>query len=103
MIPMDSNYLDNYEDNDYDLIVFDEFKAQKRITWMNKFVQGDHVNVHRRYNDTIKIVNLPVIVLSNYSIEQAYSKVHMYNPKRLDSLKNRFNCINVKKFIKIFN
>ncbi len=99
MIPMDVRHLDDYEDDDYDLLVMDEFKGQKSITWMNGFTQGGHFPIHRRYNGTIKKKNLPVIVLSNYSIEGAYEKVNMYNPERLQSLKNRFEVINVNKFI----
>ncbi len=101
MIPMDVRHLDDYEDDDYDLLVMDEFKGQKSITWMNGFTQGNHFPIHRRYSGTIKKKNLPVIVLSNYSIEGAYEKVNMYNPERLQSLKNRFEVINVNKFINL--
>ncbi len=99
MIPMDVRHLDDYEDDDYDLLVMDEYKGQKSITWMNGFTQGGHFPIHRRYSGTIKKKNLPIIVLSNYSVEQAYSKVNMYNPERLIPLKTRFEIINVNKFI----
>jgi len=100
---MDVKHLDGYSDQEYDLIVLDEFKGQKSITWMNSFVQGVPFKVFRRYNSYDKIKNLPVIVLSNYSIEEAYGKVNMFNPERLIPLKERFDCINVKKFINILN
>ncbi len=99
MIPMDVRHLDDYEDSDYDLLVMDEFKGQKSITWMNGFTQGSPFPIHRRYHCTMKTKNLPIIVLSNYSIEQAYEKVNMFNPERLNSIKNRFEVINVNKFI----
>ncbi len=99
MIPMDVAHLDDYDDADYDLLVMDEFKGQKSITWMNGFTQGNDFPIHKRYCGTIKKKNLPIIVLSNYSIEQAYSKVAMYNPERLLTLKTRFEVINVVKFI----
>ncbi len=98
---MDVRHLDDYDDKDYDLIVMDEFKGQKSITWMNGFTQGSPFPIHRRYEGTIKKKNLPVIVLSNYSIEGAYEKVNMFNPERLNSLKNRFEVVNVLKFIKV--
>ncbi len=101
MVPMDTKTLDDYEDNQYDLIVLDEYKGQKSITWMNGFVQGDFFPIHRRYVSTVKEKNLPVIVLSNYDISGAYGKVNMFNPERLNSLKNRFEEINVLKFIKV--
>lgn len=97
---MDVKVYDEYEDKDYDLIVMDEFKAQKSITWMNGFVQGGlPFPLNRRYVGTRKEKNLPVIVLSNYSIRGAYEKVNMFNPERLDSLEGRFVQINVNKFI----
>ncbi len=99
MIPTDVSHLDDYHDDDYDLLVMDEYKGQKSITWLNGFAQGSHFPVHRRYSGTMKIKNLPLIVLSNYSIEQAYDKVNMYNPERLFPLKSRFEVINVLKFI----
>ncbi len=92
--------MDEYEDADYDLVIIDEFKAQKSITWMNGFVQGGlPFPIERRYCGTRKEKNLPVIVLSNYSIEGAYEKVNMFNPERLNSLKERFEVVNVVKFI----
>ncbi len=98
-VPMEVNHLDDYSDEDYDLIVLDEFKAQKSITWMNEFVQGTPKLVYRRYRSYLKTKNLPVIVLSNYSVEGAYSKVNMFNPERLNSIKGRFNVINLKKYV----
>ena len=99
MVPMDVRHLDDYEDSQYDLIVMDEFKGQKSITWMNGFSQGNQFPVHRRYTSTLKVKNLPIIVLSNYSIEGAYEKVNMFNPERLNSLKNRFTVVHINKFI----
>ncbi len=100
-VPLDTAHLDDYCDEDYDIVVFDEFKGQKSITFMNSFIQGTPYLVYRRYRSYLKTKNLPVIVLSNYSIDEAYSKVHMFNPERLIPLKKRFKCINVKKFINI--
>ncbi len=99
-VSLDTKHLDGYNDEEYDLIVFDEFKGQKSITWMNGFVAGSPFMVYRRYASTMKLLNLPVIVLSNYSIEGAYSQVHLFTPERLDTIKGRFIQIEVKKYIK---
>ncbi len=101
VVPLDTHNLDDYEDSEYDLIVFDEYKGQKSITWMNGFVQGSPFPVYRRYNSTIKTKNLPIIVLSNYSIEEAYSKVNMFHPERLDTVRTRFQVEHVVSFINI--
>ncbi len=102
MVPLDCRTLDDYEDSEYDLIVLDEFKGQKSITWMNGFVQGGHFPVSRRYASTLKTVNHPVIVLSNYSIAEAYERVAFNHPERLDSLKNRFYECKVTRFIELY-
>lgn len=99
-VPMDTPHLDDYDES-YDVVVLDEFKGQKSITWMNGFVSGSPFKVFRRYHSFLKTKNVPVIVLSNYSIEEAYGKVHMYNPERLDSLKGRFLEVHVSRFINI--
>lgn len=85
--------FDDYNDDDFDIVVFDEFKGQKTITTMNSFVEGGRYHVHRRYNNVYKDKNLPVIVLSNYSIEGAYYKTAQEDPSRLDPLKTRFTVI----------
>ncbi len=64
-------------------------------------LQGSHFPVFRRYNSTLKIKNLPIIVLSNYDIDHAYGNVHFNTPWRLDSLKSRFLQVKVTKFIKL--
>ncbi len=100
-MPLDTHYLDDYDDSEWDLIMFDEFKGQKTIRWLNGFVEGSPFPVLRRYHSTIKKKNLPVIVLSNYSIEEAYSKVNMFHPERLDTVRTRFQVEQVQKFIKV--
>ncbi len=99
-VPLDTAHLDDYEDAQYDLIVFDEFKGQKSITWMNNFIDGSPKLVYRRYVSTMKLKNHPVIVLSNYDIDGAYAKVAVNDPSRLDTLKARFEVVNVVNFIK---
>ncbi len=101
LVPLDCRYLDDYDDAEYDLIMFDEFKGQKTIRWLNGFVEGSPFPVLRRYNSTIKNKNLPVIVLSNYSIEESYSKVNMFHPMRLDTVRTRFQVEEVRKFINV--
>lgn len=64
-MPMDGDWYDGFTGN-YDLIVIEEFKGQKPVTWMNRFCDkfGMHLNQRKkkpyRYNGGI-----PVIVMSN--------------------------------------
>lgn len=66
---------DLYEDGVYDLAVFDEFYGQRKLTWMNSFLQGAPMCVHRRYHSTMKYENIPCIILSNHSPQDCYKNV----------------------------
>lgn len=78
---------DTYSD-DYQLAVIDEFKGTKTIGWMNLFVQGSATPLQRRgCSDYIKRANIPVIVCSNFSIEDAYPNT---DEVVLEALKYRF-------------
>ncbi len=44
-VPMGEDFYDGYSDEEFDLIVFDEYRAQKKIQWMNLFVQGNTVTL----------------------------------------------------------
>jgi len=70
-----TDFLDGYADSAYDLIVFDEFKGQKAITFLNSFIDGSFQRYNVKNRHTIKRKNLPVIFLSNYPPERVYSKV----------------------------
>lgn len=68
------DFYDNYDDSLYDLITFDEFNHEKKITWMNQFCDGSVCPLRQKGDQTVKKKNLPVIVLSNKSISQCYSQ-----------------------------
>ena len=77
VVCLEEDFMDGFDPMEYDLIVFDEFKGQKKITWMNSFVQGGTVPVRIKGSRAIKISqrdNLPCLVLSNYSIAECYHK-----------------------------
>ncbi len=73
-IPIGEDFDDEYEDGVYDLIVFDEFRGQRKITWMNKFVEGGPMSLRRKGSQYLKETNPPVVVMSNFSVEECYSK-----------------------------
>ncbi len=91
-IPHES-FDDRYLDGRYDLAVCDEFKGTRMITWMNEFVQGSSMAIRKKGSQGMKKDNLPVIILSNYCIQDAYSeKVSDYAKT---SLKARFKEISI--------
>lgn len=73
--PMEENFFDAFDDEVHTLVVFDEFKAQHPLTFMNAFLQGGEMCLRRKGSQFIKTQNLPVIILSNYSPREAYSRV----------------------------
>lgn len=73
--PMFEDFEDDWEDGVYDLVVFDEFKGQRKITWMNKYVEGGPMYGRKKGSQYFKAENVPVVVLSNFCLEQCYSRV----------------------------
>lgn len=84
---------DEYDDNDYDLIVCDEYTGGKTVSYMNQLAEGTVMNMLRRNRAPYKKkLNLPLIISSNYNIEHVYSKVPLMS---IDALKCRFQQIYV--------
>lgn len=88
------NWNDEYDDNMFDLAVIDEYSGQKKVTWMNRFVEGSRMPLPRRgTGNYIKKKNLPVIVCSNLSITECYSKCRSV---QIDALQCRFQEVYVE-------
>ncbi len=87
---MFEDFDDEYENNTYDLIVIDEFKGQRKLTWINKFVEGAPMSLRKKGSQYLKTDNPPVVILSNYNLEQCYSKVKDW---RLEPFRARFDFI----------
>lgn len=66
--------FDEYRDEKYDIIVFDEYKNQKKLEFLNSLIDGQDKRLMQLYSgqNTTKKVNLPVIFLSNYHPVEAY-------------------------------
>lgn len=69
------DYFDGYDDDSYDLVVFDEFFAKDRDqNRVNNFLDGSPANLVVRYGNVLKTKNLPVIILSNLTLDQQFGK-----------------------------
>lgn len=90
-IPVEDFY-DFYDDDDWDLAVLDEFKGQKTIQWLNLFLQGNTMTLRKKGAQILKLKNIPVIILSNFSIDNAYGKVMA---DRLESLQCRLEIVEI--------
>lgn len=98
-IPIDEEFYDEWIDHHYDLAVLDEFKGQKTVQWLNRFLQGGPMSIRKKGSQGRKTQNIPVIILSNFSLEECYPKVAENNSGRLDTLKERLQLVPVTEFI----
>ncbi len=89
-IPLGEDFDDEWEDGVYDLVVFDEFRGQRKITWLNAFVQGSPFSMRRKGSQYLKETNPPVVILSNFSPEECYSRC---TADRLEPFNARFDFI----------
>lgn len=72
-IPLTEDFYDHYSD-DYDLCVLDEFKGHKTVQWLNLFLQGGPMTIRKKGSQSMKYANLPVVILSNFSLRNCYWK-----------------------------
>lgn len=106
-MPASEDFYDQYDDRFYDLIVLDEFRAQKTVQQLNLWLQGSTMSVRKKGKQGQKKKNLPMVILSNYSLEGAYRKISEEeeksgNSEKLDTLRCRLEIIEVENFINIF-
>lgn len=100
-VPDDNNWYDGYNDN-YDLVVFDEFSGQKPLHWMNGFTEGAFYSLNRRgMMPIIKKKNLPVLVLSNRNPKELYEEAQKKSPASFEAFLGRFEIVEVKQVISI--
>lgn len=98
MVNMAEDSYAGYEDGIYDLVVFDEFKSQKTIQFMNSFCDGSPVWLKSKLAPALlKNDNLPVIVCSNFTPEECYPHADAARP----AFKDRFVFANFTRSFRI--
>lgn len=95
----DGEFCDEYEDGIYDLIVLDEFTNKKTMQWMNQLLDGQTCYLKKKGGQILKKDNLPVIILSNFSLEQNYPRLN--ESGMLEPLISRLKIVNVQSFINV--
>lgn len=91
----ESEYLDGYEDNIYDIAIFDEFMGQKTITFLNSFIDGSHKRYNVKNAYTVKKQNIPVVFVSNYRPGEVYKHQEEKNNISLTALVDRLLVVEV--------
>jgi len=94
----DEDFYDDYVDQNYDLIIFDEFRHQKTILWMNRFCDGSICPLRQKGRQTVKRLNHPIIVLSNFRMRDCYPNVE---EAHFDTLKRRFEEVWVEQRMEV--
>lgn len=79
-MPLLEDFYDFYDDDQYDLVVLDEFKGQKTIQFLNLFLQGGIMNIRVKCSQKMKKKNLPMIILSNYELHNVYKDAFKIAP-----------------------
>lgn len=92
-VTYDTDFWDGISD-DTQLIVFDEFKAQRKITQMNLICDGHNCRLNIKGGFYSLDRPLPVLVLSNFTIKEAY--VHS-DQEHLTTLEGRFLELEIKQ------
>ena len=93
-LPYDGEWQDDYEDGLYDIIIADEYRTQYRIQYLNRLADGSVTKLRRRSMKPVeKRDRLPLIVLSNYTPDEAYHKAADKGDPSLKALYDRFRVI----------
>lgn len=91
-------FLDGYSD-EFELVVFDEFRGQKTITWLNVFLQGSPVVINIKHGFVMKKKNIPCIFLSNLPPHQVYKNVE---ESLLEAFISRLLIVNLHQYENMF-
>lgn len=92
------DFLDGYSDT-YDLVVFDEFRGQKTVTWFNLFLQGTPMVINVKGSSVPKRKNIATIILSNQHPRFVY---HHVEDCYVDAFISRLLVVEFSLFEKLF-
>jgi len=95
-------FYDHYNDDDYDLIVMDEFGPTHDLKPMqeyNKWLDGQVMSIRKKGSQGLKTKNLPFIICSNYPPERVYHKV--FGRGELQPFLSRLTVVEVEEMIPV--
>lgn len=101
LLPSRTHWFDDYNDEDYDLIVADEFMSSQPYNFMNQLLDGQVMKIPRRNRpDYIKRKNLPMIIVSNKYPDDMYPEIFKDNSLK-ESFISRFVVARPEQLIEI--
>ncbi len=100
-VPYDGKWFDTFNDDDFDLIVFEEYGKSNVYTpqRLNSLVDGMGTQplCRRGLAPIVHKKQLPCLMLSNFSWEECYPNVHQDQPVYLDATRRRFKNVRIPK------
>ena len=94
-MPNDEEFYDEWEEGAYDLVVIDEFRGTNKISWLNRFLEGTPLNMRIKGSHSRKVVNVPVIMCSNFTLEAIYANAQERLVGSISALLNRLEIIHL--------
>lgn len=102
VFPYSEDFYCDFSD-DYDFVLMDEYRAQLTPTFLNSFCDGMGLKLKRKGKGSFSHTRqIPVIMLSNFTWEQGYSKLAETDPDALAPSKRRFTEISLDKDDNLF-
>lgn len=95
-MPEDETFYDLWDD-EYDLIIFDEFKGQKQVTWLDLFLQGSTMTMRKKGSQAVKRSNPPTIIIANCPLHECYRALLEKCPTAIDTLQARLIEVHIEK------
>lgn len=97
-IPKDEDFYDYWADDAYDVAILDEFKGQKKIQWLNAWLDGSPCTLRQKGAQYVKFYNVPTIIISNFSPHEVYKNS---DERKLAPLLDRLEVIEIQEEILI--
>lgn len=95
-VDYETNWFDDFSHESADLIVFDEFKSQKKLNFINRLCDGSGAVLSRRGKAPYRLkYRVPIIICSNFSWDQSYPNVLVRSPVLLEAAGRRFLTVRV--------
>lgn len=97
------DFYDRYNDYDYDFLYLDEFHGNKKIYWLNTLLAGEPMVIARKGSQYPRLVNCPVIICSNLTPTECYSKIQAYRPVVMEAFLARLEVVKLNYNSKSFD
>lgn len=94
LIPYEDFY-DLWQNETYDLAIIDEYSGEKKISWLNIFLEGSAMPLKIKNGQTIKMGNIPTIIIANDPPTGVYSNAQ---PHRVANLEARLEVIELTSY-----